>query len=72
MTEDELQGSNWLLAYEAIVKGWLPPSGGSDYTLTAPGFEFLRKNDVYFYDVGRTATYKPTLQYSTAAMLGYE
>lgn len=46
---DELYGSQWLLAYEANVKGWLP----SCHTITDPNFEFLFSNKVEFYDIRR-------------------
>ena len=59
MNEKELQGPNWLLAYEALRKKWLPPAGSTDYLTTAPGFSYLTANDVYFYNVGRTFSYNP-------------
>lgn len=59
MNESELVGPNWLLAYEAALKGWLPPVGGTDYLRTAKGFSYLKSNNVHFYNVGRTFSYKP-------------
>jgi hypothetical protein len=59
MNEAELTGPNWLLAYEAALKGWLPPIGGTDYLPTAKGFSYLKSNNVHFYNVGRTFSYKP-------------
>ncbi len=55
MKKEELTGPNWLLAYEAIVKGWLPPVGGKDYLSSADGFSYLKQNNVSFYSVGRTS-----------------
>src|SRR5262249_35540761 len=31
MTQDELHGEEWLLAYEANVQGWLPSSTAADH-----------------------------------------
>jgi hypothetical protein len=31
MKEKELEDAHWLLAYEALEKGWLPSSSGTDY-----------------------------------------
>jgi hypothetical protein len=59
MTESELTGPNWLLAYEASFKGWLPAVGGIDYLSTAKGFSYLKANKIHFYNVGRTFSYKP-------------
>ncbi|KJR44222.1 hypothetical protein UF75_5394 [Desulfosporosinus sp. I2] len=38
MKVEELYDENWLLAYEANVKGWLPSVSGSDYVVTDPIF----------------------------------
>lgn len=59
MNETELRGPNWLLAYEAAKKKWLPTSDGCDYLRTARGFSYLSANDVYFYHVGKTFSYAP-------------
>lgn len=59
MDEKELRGPNWLLAYEARKKNWLMPAGSTDYLKTAPAFSYLKTNDVHFYNVGRTFSYKP-------------
>lgn len=63
MNEDELTGPNWLLTYEAYIKGWLPSADGKDYVSKSAGFSFLKDNDVYFYNVGRTFSYKPEFKY---------
>ena len=52
MTRDELYGEQWLLCYEANVKGWLPSLGGGDHVATDPNFGFLKANGVSFYDTG--------------------
>lgn len=50
MTADELHGPHWLLSYEGRIKGWLPSAGGGDHVGADDAFEFLRNNDVFFYD----------------------
>ncbi len=49
MTEEELYRENWLVSYEANIKGWLP-SKGSDHVSKADGFDFLKKHDISFYN----------------------
>ena len=45
-----LRGAHWLLAYEALLRGWLTAPSGTDYIAGDPVFEFLRQQDVHFYD----------------------
>ncbi len=45
-----LRGPHWLVAYEALAKGWITPPGGTDYIGADPVFEFLRQRDVNFYE----------------------
>lgn len=45
----ELYGKNWLLAYEAVKKGWLIPTR-TNHVNQDPFFSILMKNDVEFYD----------------------
>ncbi len=54
MTEEGLYSEHWLLAYEAMVKGWLPSKNGNDYVSADPNFGFLKANGVSFYDPNRT------------------
>ena len=56
MRGDQLFSENWLLAYEAYVKGWLPSADGSDYINSDPFFSLLSKYSVEFYD---TQTLEP-------------
>jgi hypothetical protein len=49
MTTMDLNGDQWLLAYEANVKGWLPSVGGSDHVSSDPNFDFLKSAGVEFY-----------------------
>ena len=59
MTGEELYGSQWLLAYEALIKNWLPSVNGNDYISTDHSFRFLRNHNVDFYDSTRLVTFRP-------------
>jgi hypothetical protein len=50
MTKDLFYDKNWLLAYDANIKKWLPSVGGKDHIGADPNFSFLRQSGVYFYD----------------------
>jgi hypothetical protein len=52
MQAEHLYSENWLVAYEAIVKGWLPSADGSDYVGADDFFGSLSAHDVEFYDTG--------------------
>ena len=51
MTAEGLYSDHWLLAYEALVKGWLPSRDGTNYVAADPFFSILQGGDVAFYDV---------------------
>ncbi len=51
MTAQSLYDENWLLAYEALMKGWLPSLDGSDDVGSDEFFGTLRTNGVEFYDL---------------------
>jgi hypothetical protein len=51
MKQAELTSENWLLAYEANVKGWLPSLSGSDFVGSDPTFGPLKAGGVSFYDI---------------------
>ena len=51
MTAEELYGEQWLLSYEANIKGWLPSADGVDHVAADTYFSVLKRNGVYFYDV---------------------
>lgn len=55
LTTDDLYGSQWLLCYEAAVKGWLSPIGGGDHIARDPNFDWLRRIGVEFYDTSCAA-----------------
>lgn len=61
MTTDELYGDQWLIAYEANVKGWLPSLDKSDHVNQDKCFAFLKKGGVYFYNesVSGRIEYRP-------------
>jgi len=50
MNNAGLQSSNWLLAYEANIKGWLPVAA-PNYVDAHPYFAVLKKYGVSFYDI---------------------
>jgi hypothetical protein len=49
MTAPDLSGEQWLLAYEANVKNWLPTVGGGDHVTSDPHFSQLKNLGVEFY-----------------------
>lgn len=51
MTEESLYNENWILAYEANIKGWLPSQDSTDYVMSNGDFAFLKQAGVSFYDV---------------------
>lgn len=53
MTTDELYSTNWLLAYEANIKGWLPSQGKSAHVDEDAFFGTLKTHNVSFYDSTR-------------------
>jgi len=63
MTAGELKTSNWLLAYEALIKGWLPSATGVDYLSTDDAFKYLKAENVHFYDDSAIAAYSPSDKY---------
>jgi len=63
MTGAELQTSNWLLAYEAHVRGWLNSATGKNYVNADPGFKYLKSKNVRFYDTSAIAKYAPATKY---------
>ncbi|WP_226645838.1 RNA-directed DNA polymerase [Microbulbifer variabilis] len=62
MVAEELKGPFWMLAYEALFKGWLPSAGTKNYLDTQKEFKFLKDNNVTFYNRKRTSTYKGGLK----------
>lgn len=60
MTGEDLYGDRWLLAYEALVKGWLPSLNGVDYVGVDPRFSILQNAKVEFFDGNMIAGVVPT------------
>ena len=59
MTTAELRTENWLLSYEASIKGWLKSQGAQDHIAQDPFFEDLRNHSVSFYDVTNLTIIRP-------------
>lgn len=55
MTTEELWGPNWLLAYEAKIKNWLPSVGSANHLDKDPCFKFMKDKKISFYDVAGSA-----------------
>jgi len=49
MKQESLKNENWLLAYEANIKGWLPNKSGKDFVASHPEFSQLKAKRVSFY-----------------------
>ena len=61
MTAENLYGEQWLLAYEANIKGWLSSAGTADHVKDDECFNFLKTNGVYFYDDTLSPRIEPQL-----------
>lgn len=59
MDGNGLYEEQWLLSYEANVKGWLPSLGRRDHVSADPNFGFLKAAGVSFYDVSRAVRPAP-------------
>jgi hypothetical protein len=49
MSKVDLRSENWLLAYEANIKGWLPSVTDEDHVNLDEAFGFLKEREVSFY-----------------------
>ena len=67
LNQSELYGNQWLLAYEANVKGWLPLSPSNDYVSPDQCFSYLKANNVEFYDSTAHLTQLPRHPISTTS-----
>lgn len=74
MTEADLLGPDWLLAYEAAVQGWLPSASSKDHIGAHPGFDYLRRQGVSFYNRRASAMIikKWYRQLTLAQLIGYD
>lgn len=59
MTQNALSQEQWLLSYEANVKGFMPSMGRGDHVNSNPSFRYLKANGVYFYDPTKAAKVIP-------------
>ena len=59
MTREALWGPDWLLSYEAHLKGWLPSSAVADHVGADPCFKFLRGFGVSFYNTRASSLVTP-------------
>lgn len=50
MHDEELTDTQWLLAYEANIKGWLPNKAGHDFVTAHKHFGPMKAAGVSFYD----------------------
>jgi hypothetical protein len=50
MTKEDLYSEHWILAYEALVRGWLPSKSGSDYIENDQFFKALKDKNIRFFD----------------------
>lgn len=50
MTKAELYGEQWLLSYEARLKGWRASKGSGDHIAADQHFDWMRNNRVSFYE----------------------
>lgn len=73
MTRDELWGQNWLLCYEANIKGWLPSATTADHVNADPCFSFLKAQGVSFYDYQASSVKIPKWRprFSFYQLMGY-
>lgn len=66
MTTNSLEDENWLLAYEADLKGWIPGSTQPSHVDAHPWFRVLKDRGISFYDKSRTV---PTFRDSSRLQL---
>jgi hypothetical protein len=66
-----LRGPHWLLAYEALLKGLITAPSDTDYIASDPVFEFLRHQDVHFYDTAAVDEEDEEEEEEEAAVSGY-
>lgn len=51
MTKEDLYSEYWILAYEALVRDWLPSKSGIDYIEEDEFFKTLKDKNIRFYDL---------------------
>ncbi|MCR1317832.1 RNA-directed DNA polymerase [Enterobacter soli] len=68
MSMEELKGDMWVFVYEMLFREWFQPTGDQNPILQNECYNFLRGNDVSFYDNTRN----DFDAYVKADVLGYE
>ncbi len=68
LTRDGLLGNQWLLSYEANIKGWLPSQG--DHVSPHNQFGILKKQGVSFYDTNIVKTHTPSKRFQHSLGVG--
>ena len=63
MRPESLDSPDWLLAYEANIKGWLPNVAG-DFVAGDPCYGYLKSRGVAFYDQARVSLKAPVVAYT--------
>lgn len=73
MTPEELWGQNWLLCYEANIKGWLPSAHATDHVNADPCFSLLKAQGVSFYNEQASSVKIPKWKsrFSFSQLVGY-
>jgi hypothetical protein len=71
MNKDQLRDEHWLLAYEALVRRWLPSLNGRDYISSDAAFSWLRSHGVQFTKKFRKVT-RRTLEEIRLIDRGYD
>ena len=73
MTKDGLRSSQWILSYEANIKGWL--TSKNDFVSNDMHFSILKQRNVSFYDADKVTSHVPSEhfqpQWGWAAGWGY-
>lgn len=76
MTTQDLREEHWLLAYEAVQKGWLAGAGGTDHVAADVEFDWLRRQQVSFYEpveeakMKKPAPKKATVWHAPTTLVG--
>ena len=68
LTKQGLYDTQWVLSYEANVKGWLPAK--RDHVKIDANFSVLKNNDVCFYDSKRVQSHTPNEHYDIVEGFG--
>ena len=69
LTGPGLRGDQWLLSYEANIKGWL--SAPNDHVLNDKQFSILKGNGVLFYDDHKVNSHTPSAHFQPQEGAGF-